>query len=114
MDAPGSSPVSPEQWQHFELWCKEEALAVRHRAAAMGEPVEYAFLRTRHILAQKMGELFPGWQEHWVDKVWHAAEDDRRQLSLEAINSLRAETKYPPLKSIPVLVVRCDFPVPMP
>jgi len=106
--------ISGEEWSRFDAWRREVAVDIRVRAVAMGQPVEYAFLRHAQILWLTMAERFPAIGNAMFDSVERGCYESEHQPDLAAVNAFRAAIGYPALGFLPPLRMREEYRVPMP
>lgn len=107
--------MTPEETRcRFYAWCRHVGADIRTRASAMGETVEYAFLRRATILWREMEEMFPAIGNAMFDSVERACYDHSATPDLAAVNAFRLSVGYPPLDVLPPLRLREEYVVPMP
>lgn len=106
--------ISDGEWAGFDAWCSEVAKDIRIRAVAMGQTVEYAFLRRATILWREMAEKCPTIGNAMFDSVERACYDHDYEPNLDAINKYRASIGFPPLTVLPPLRMKEDYKMPMP
>lgn len=86
-----------------EAWCAKKAVGIRHRAAALGHPVEYVYLKEWKSLEREAREEFGPRSSMAADFVEGHCYDSDTPLSLEEVNKIRAQSRLPPLEAIPRL-----------
>lgn len=106
--------IDDDEMKRFNVWCAEEARKLRHRAAALGHPVEYEYLRNYSFILDRYKEVVPNWGTMNMESVLHAGCDDSCELDLAEINRIRKEWDEPALDFIPDVVGRMRFSPPKP
>jgi hypothetical protein len=107
--------TNDEEMGRFNAWCREEALVIRHHAAALGHPAEYEYLTNYPFILERYKQVVPEWGTMNMDSVLSEACDDSIPLDLVEINRIRAEIDEPALDFVPEVQGRCEFgPSPTP
>lgn len=105
--------MTAQELDRFHAWSLERAREVRHIAAALGWPAEYAFLRHRDHIEALLRRDFPG-AGHMLDCVGSDCERCDIEMDLAEINRIRDEDGLPPLDFVPDVEARPRFPPPKP
>ncbi|MBN1203551.1 MAG: hypothetical protein JXB05_01325 [Myxococcaceae bacterium] len=108
------SITDDETLERFDAFCKEVAREVRHKAAALGHPAEYEYLRQYPFILDRYRKVVPAWTDTNMDSVERACCDDSVELELSEINRIRKHFDEPPLDFIPEVQGRMRFAPPKP
>ncbi len=101
--------MTDERLRFLQEWSKARAKEVRHFAAAMGWPAEYAFFKRRGFLEAELRRDLPDESTNILDLVCSDCQRPDGELSLDEINRIRAEYRYHALDFIPDVEARPNF-----
>jgi hypothetical protein len=107
-----NEPLSEADLQRLLDWSLARATEIRHLAAALGWPAEYAFLKRRDHLEALLRRDLPGTSTQVLEWVCSDCQRSDIELSLTEINRLRDENGLPPLDFIPEVQAVPHFPPP--